>query len=356
MISKHDVNSMANLLTMRTDVVINNVEKELQQLGYETHRSEDLYVFAKGDEGMNVCVVAHADTVKSPTNLKYDAKLGKFSSKTGLGADDRAGVFGLLELAREGARQGRRPCIILTNYEETGGTGARALAQNNVFRDYDIDFLIELDRAGNNDAVFYSCDNKEFKKYVESFGFNEEYGSFSDISILMPHTGACGANLSIGYFNEHTDRETLLMRSTRHSINKVKDILDDAYTRREKYSYVPDVFECYYDPFAAEYVNCDFGEFEFHGISMSDLVHLQTKYPHEFEDLMDEFPELEEKLIRRGFFDYEETIWREREHEYEEEYDDPEESAWKALMGWQEEKEARKSIKDLSKYVDLFDD
>ena len=62
-----------------------------------------------------------------------------------------------------------------------------------------LNYIIQLDRRSSNDCVFYDCDNKEFTKYVESFGFLEGIGSFSDISVICLSWGIAGVNLSVGY-------------------------------------------------------------------------------------------------------------------------------------------------------------
>ena len=46
----------------------------------------------------------------------------------------------------------------------------------------DMKYIIQLDRRGTSDCVFYNCANEAFIEYVEKFGFIENFGSFSDIS------------------------------------------------------------------------------------------------------------------------------------------------------------------------------
>lgn len=87
--------------------------------------------------------------------------------------------------------------------------------------------MIELDRQGKNDCVFYSCDNDDFIAYIESFGFIEDFGSFSDISILGPAWRICSTNLSVGYENEHTYIETLNISALLNTIEKVKKMLQE---------------------------------------------------------------------------------------------------------------------------------
>ena len=139
---------------------------------------------------------------------------------TGAGFDDKAGLFAILELIQRGLR----PSIILTTNEEQGGVGALALAQTKCPIP-DLRFLIELDRQGYNDCVFYQCDNSKFRRYIEKFGFEAQVGTYSDITFLMTMWRVCGVNLSIGYKNEHSIRECLMIDYMWETIDKVENIL-----------------------------------------------------------------------------------------------------------------------------------
>lgn len=180
------------------------------------------YIVAIGE--IPIALVAHMDTVfaKPVSNLFYDEKKGVLWSPEGLGADDRAGVFAILKILQTGLR----PSIILTTDEEKGGIGALALAKIPCPIP-DLKYMIELDRRGTNDCVFYDCYVPDFIKYVESFGFCEQWGSFSDISYLMPGWKTCGVNLSVGYQNEHSVAETLQIAPLYDTIKKVKNMLSE---------------------------------------------------------------------------------------------------------------------------------
>ena len=116
------------------------------------------------------------------------------------------------------------PHIIFTTDEEVGARGAYKLATINCpFKD--CRYIIELDRRGANDCVFYDCENPEFTAYVEQFGFEEDFGTFSDISVLCPAWGIAGVNLSIGYRDEHTACEILNVNHMLATIEKVKKML-----------------------------------------------------------------------------------------------------------------------------------
>ena len=154
------------------------------------------YIYAVGD--VPIGLLAHMDTVfkAPPEEIYYDTRQNVIWSPQGLGADDRAGVFAILKILQQTKL---RPSIIFTTNEEVGGLGAFQLADEVKKPVSDLKFLIQLDRRGSDDCVFYDCDNREFVNFIESYGFKENFGSFTDISILCPIWGIAGVNLSIGY-------------------------------------------------------------------------------------------------------------------------------------------------------------
>ena len=196
------------------------------------------YIFAEGD--IPIALTAHMDTVfkAPPEEIFFDPKKNVLWSPDGLGADDRAGVFAIVQIIRAGYK----PHIIFTTDEEIGGKGATAIAQLDCpFKE--LKYIIELDRRGSNDCVFYDCENPEFNEYVETFGFEYNFGSYTDICEFCPEWGVAGVNLSIGYRDEHTTSEILFVGYMYSTIEKVKKMLDDAANApkfkyiRSKYSY-----------------------------------------------------------------------------------------------------------------------
>ena len=162
------------------------------------------------------------DTVfpKPPEDIFYDRVKNVMLSPTGLGADDRAGVFSIIQIIRRGLR----PHIIFTVDEESGCLGATALSKLPCpFKD--LRYLIQLDRRNACDCVFYDCDNPAFVEYVEGFGFIENWGTFSDISMLCPAWKIAGVNLSVGYYNEHSTGELLYVGQMLSTIEKVANML-----------------------------------------------------------------------------------------------------------------------------------
>lgn len=179
------------------------------------------YICAEGD--IPIALVAHMDTVfEVPSEIFYDKERNVMWSPSGMGADDRTGIFLILQIIKEGFK----PHIIFTTGEEKGCVGSGILAgQKCPFKD--LRYMIQLDRRGTNDCVFYDCDNKDFVSYVEKFGFSEALGSFTDISELCPKWKVAGVNLSVGYKDEHTKQERLYVTPMFATLEKVKRMLSE---------------------------------------------------------------------------------------------------------------------------------
>lgn len=221
---------MANLKLLKQLMGLN--QNELHQLlksylkkKYKRVEVADKYIIAEGS--IPIGLVAHLDTVhkKAPTLFFYDEEQSALWSPHGLGADDRAGVYAIIQIIEKGYR----PHIIFTHDEEIGGKGASELINKHFYCPFEnLKCLIELDRSGTKDCVFYDCDNKDFIKYIENFGFTYEEGSFTDISIIAPKWKAAAVNLSVGYFYEHSLAELLCVSYLDETIEKVISILDNA--------------------------------------------------------------------------------------------------------------------------------
>lgn len=195
------------------------------------------YVYAIGD--IPITLVAHVDTVfkERPEDVFYDRIKNVLWSPQGLGADDRAGVFAIINIVKSGLR----PHIIFTTGEEMGGLGAQVLTYIEPKPFAEMKYIIQLDRRGKDDCIFYECDNVKFIEYIKSFGFHEEYGSFSDISELCPTWKIAGVNLSIGYENEHSLIEILYIDYFLSTVEKVKKMLKDV-NNINSFEYIPALY------------------------------------------------------------------------------------------------------------------
>lgn len=202
---------------------------------YDKITCTDAYLIAEGT--IPICLVAHLDTVFKtlPNEIFYDQEQKVMWSPQGLGSDDRAGVYAILDIVEAGYR----PSIIFTTDEEVGGIGAQELCLD--YKDcpfLGLKAIIELDRQGKEDCVFYECDNPDFEKYIQQFGFKPDFGSFSDISFIAPEWGVAAVNLSVGYIDEHTTNERLYTEHLDLTIARVKQILDKVDTM-PSFAYIP---------------------------------------------------------------------------------------------------------------------
>lgn len=214
----------ADARTLITDILPN----KLKEAGY-IPLSGEKYLYAPGE--IPVLVTAHVDTVHytEPKLIVNDKEKGILWSPEGIGGDDRAGI-----LAIEGLLQlGYHPHILFLDEEETGCAGAKQAIKE--LPSPDVRFIIDFDRKGSNDCVFYNCDNKDFTKYIESFGFETAIGSYSDISVLCPTWGIAGVNLSVGYYNQHTRYEYVIISEISKTIKKVAKIFESLPEKTFKY-------------------------------------------------------------------------------------------------------------------------
>lgn len=202
----------------------------------DTHNKvivEDGFIFAPGT--FPVLLVAHLDTVHArlPKKIKYNKMQGSISSPQGIGGDDRCGVYMILEIIR------RYNCSVLfCEDEEIGGVGASKFTESEIAKDLSFNYIIELDRKGSNDAVFYDCDNYDFEKFITKEFYKTAFGSFSDISFIAPFLGCAAVNLSCGYYNAHMLSEYVVLNEMTNSINAVCKILERT-TDEDVYEYIP---------------------------------------------------------------------------------------------------------------------
>ena len=121
-------------------------------------------------------------------------------SPQGIGGDERCGVWMILQILRT------TNChVLLCEEEEVGCIGAKKFTSGSLRPQ--VNYIVELDRRGSNDAVFYHCDNPGFEDFVTSFGFETAGGSCSDISYIAPYLETAAVNISCGYYCEHQRHE-----------------------------------------------------------------------------------------------------------------------------------------------------
>lgn len=192
----------------------------LLQSGYKKRKikNQDGFLYAKGE--IPVMLVAHLDTVhKNRPSIICKSSDGIYMSPSGIGGDDRCGVYMIMKIIQD-----LKCHVLFLEDEEIGCVGAEKFIDADIAPD--INYMIELDRKGINDSVFYECDNKDFENFINSFGFKTANGLFSDISVIAPFLGVAAVNLSCGYFNPHTTSEYIDINVVNLNINRVVQIIE----------------------------------------------------------------------------------------------------------------------------------
>ena len=211
------------------------MHSHLVECGYSPI-SEDGFLYAKGD--VPVLLVAHMDTVHKEQCKDIINNNGKLSSPQGIGGDDRCGVFIIMNIVKE-----LHCSVLLCEDEEKGCIGTHKFVKTDYIKNIDVNYMIEFDRKGNNDAVFYSCANEGFIDFVEdATNFKFANGSVSDISVLMPEANLSAVNLSCGYYNAHTLNEYVIYDEMMDAIEAAKILIKEQCDKpfvyvRKTYSY-----------------------------------------------------------------------------------------------------------------------
>jgi putative aminopeptidase FrvX len=200
-------------------------------------------------KGATVLLSAHMDTVRGvQANKKLVEKNGKISAvlpngASGvLGADDRAGIAIILTVLRNISSTNFNGTIkvAFSREEEIGCVGADKIDPKWY---EDTDLAIVVDRRGNRDIVVgcggaFCCDEvgnfmEEVAKMADMPDWKAKEGGVSD-AMTFSSNGVNSINLSAGYYNEHTDKEYVVLSqmkdTTRLILQAIAVINDIAHT------------------------------------------------------------------------------------------------------------------------------
>ena len=176
------------------------------------------FLYRPGPREDRVLLVAHADTVWDCGRQEIVNENGVIRNKLGgLGADDRAGCA-IVWLLRDLGHS-----LLIVDGEESGRQGSTWLMDANPDIRNEINdkhnFVIEFDRRNGRDYKCYDVGTPEFRKYIEAMtGYTEsDRHSYTDIGTLCRKIP--GANLSVGYRNEHTKQEYLVVKEWQHTLD-----------------------------------------------------------------------------------------------------------------------------------------
>lgn len=212
------INSLGNYLDFRVDNAGNILGSTIS---LRTRRR--IPGRSSEDSGKKMLLAAHLDVKGEFSSSDQLIERNNIVSREKgiLGADDRAGVSIILNLLKEVGDYREVPPLkfIFTVGEEEGQYGAESIDPD-FFED--VSFGISLDRKNCKDIV-YKSNSKEYSNLefaervarVSSRIFSEEnafvpcQGGISDLRVWSEKDTRPCVNLSVGYFDEHTDEERL---------------------------------------------------------------------------------------------------------------------------------------------------
>lgn len=280
---KYNMSLFHELLSAtQEELLFDIMPKKFNKLGMADQELIGDCLFVHGN--VPVMLVAHLDIVSRdnnyPENFIYgvnkDGKETICANNRTLGGDDRCGQYIILEALDELVKKGIKPYVLCTTDEERGCVGASQFVKAMPLNEYEIKFVIELDRRGKKDIVFYDCDgHKEFMEFaIEHSGYERAIGSYSDIVEITDAWKICSCNLSCGYYNEHTAWEYVVIDEMLYTRDVVVKWLSELnYDEVPMFEYV-DNRKNYDDDYYAQ-LACGYG---YTTEELEDLTHGGTSY------------------------------------------------------------------------------
>lgn len=235
--------------------MINYLEKYFsnENISYEKDEYGNYYI-TKGNKALFPCIVAHIDTVHAviPPNkfkvvniantLLYAMNIEE-GLQTGIGGDDKVGVY----IALQALKELKHVKIVLYRDEEIGHLGSAYSIKNKKDFYNDCSFILEPDRKNNSDFIYYSgglklySDNfeKAVEKYLTKYAYSKVVGVSTDVDTLVRNdVGVSCANISCGYYRPHTSTEVVNIKDVKKAYNLIIDLCRDLGQTKFEYHYV----------------------------------------------------------------------------------------------------------------------
>ena len=230
---------------------------EKNKIPYKVDELFNIYC-TKGDADIYPCVVAHTDTVHNNNHIDVRTELKKncrnvlkeaykgYDAKgkpTGIGGDDKAGVFACLTLLLE------LPALKAAFFvsEEIGCKGSKeadeAFFENVGYAiqfDAPFDYMVTEVSSGvplfDRRSEFFNKANNVLIEYIIP-----EYGShpFTDVYALKKLFDFSCINLSIGYYDHHTADEYVILEDVENGIKIGREMIASLGYEKYKKRYVP---------------------------------------------------------------------------------------------------------------------
>jgi len=168
---------------------------------------------------------------------KVDERNTIWMSPEGICGDDRAGIWIIMQLLKEGYC----PSILFTEDEEQAGKDGHGSERFCRKKEYvcnlGVNYMVQIDKCNSAEAKFYGRNNTKFQKWITqktSFMKVPDDGRRTDIAYIMPECNIAGVNLSCGYYCEHVWCEFIVIEEMLHTLDAVRKLLekeaDSVYT------------------------------------------------------------------------------------------------------------------------------
>jgi hypothetical protein len=215
-----------------------------------TRKDQNMWMclIPKDSAGPMPMLMAHTDIHPSIQGAQKDTLCleegtQKFHSPTGLGADDRAGLYAINQVLR---KKPKSVMVGFFNLEEVGCIGSSEFVDSDIFETVakKASAFISIDRRrGHNGAkniATYDADNKELFGIVKQHtGRTDVHGSSTDCKVLSRKTEtlknkndkefkhiAC-FNMSCGYLHEHNNSEVLYFKELEETVTDLISLIEN---------------------------------------------------------------------------------------------------------------------------------
>jgi di/tripeptidase len=150
----------------------------------------------------------------------YVAYHPQTKKRTGLAADDLAGIFVILEIMKKL----EKVKVIFFVEEEFGAFGSEGVEE---FFMEDVGYFLSLDAPTNNWyskflnglRLFDDSFDEVVKPILENYNINNYSDDpMGDLFRLVSKFKLCGANLPVGYYEQHTNREYVILSEVKQAI------------------------------------------------------------------------------------------------------------------------------------------
>ena len=222
--------NLVDLLQMTEKQLFNKVVEaaEISEV-YEIYKTPNyILILPKNVDKILPTLSAHLDLVGGIPPKKEDIlvegniiSLSKNSQASCLGGDDRCGVWIILELLKEGNSNYN---YLLFTQEEVGCIGSYNFVESHKTLPFLTNCFVGLDRGAGDHIALYGVDSDSLNSIFEGKGYHVEFGSCTDVAVLSRAYEVPAVNLSIGYRNQHTKRETINFNETKNTLEVLKSL------------------------------------------------------------------------------------------------------------------------------------